>query len=56
MDTTEFERLLQNYLRKVNTLDIGIREDAEQIDAAAYEALTEAAGLLGVSMRSEQKA
>lgn len=51
MDTTEFERLLQEYLRIVNADDRSPDDDyLARLDMAAYKALEEAAGLLGVSM------
>lgn len=50
MDTTEFERLLQAYLRNVN--DPNVSADTAELNA--YDALTEAAGLLGVSMLMEK--
>lgn len=46
MDTTEFERRLQLYFAVVNEVPV----DLEAAELAAYEALEEAAGLLGVSM------
>lgn len=50
MNTTEFERRLRLYLAVVNQEPT----DFEAAELAAYEALTEAAGLLGVSMLTRE--
>lgn len=50
MNTAKFEALLQKYLALVDRTDRSDPDTYVEAEAAAYEALTEAAGLLSVSM------
>lgn len=54
MDTTEFERRLQKYMRLVNEIGAfgseGAVEQYQEAELAAWGALEEASALLAVSM------